>query len=344
METTPPASAWAPRAILLLFLYCAGGLLGAPASLLAQQAATSAAPREYDLKEYEIELDRCAESIQKPNEIHQLRNLLPPAWVVRVGKTRVEVSTEPITAELRELDARPRDAAKSIRNLGLHLRAMHNAAVAMEASEETESAEAVKGRLDKILARREFRGARGPSTLDLFLARTTRWITERLTRLFMRLHIGAQTGNALAWGVIILAFVVLCHIVWRWLSGKSRIPETEPAPRAALSDARHWVEEALAAADRGEFREAIHCAYWGAVAKLEDINILIRDRARTPRESLRLLEHHPIEQRLLCDLTQHFELIWYGCRPASLSDWSRTRDELEKMGCLKASTAPTANS
>lgn len=344
METRRPGTSLIPRTVLLLFLYCAASSLTAPASFSAQQAAAPADSPEYDLKEYEAQLDRCVESLKNPSELHQLRSSLAPAWAVRTGRTSVQVSTEPITTRLRELEARPQDATKIIRDLNLRLTAMRNAAVAMESSEGKESPGAARARLDKILARREFQGAKGPSALDLYLSRISRWIFEGLDRLLRRLHISSKTGNALAWGVIILAFLALCYMVWRWLTGKPRIMESEPVEKTAPSDARQWVEEAMAAADRGDFREAIHCAYWAAVAKLEDINVLTRDRARTPRESLRLLEHYPNELQLFRGMTSHFELIWYGYRPASLSDWSRVREELEKMGCLRASTAPTANS
>jgi len=332
-----------PRAVFQIFLKCSAVLLVASVSLLAQ-VATPSAPQEYDLKKYEAELDRCAESIKTPSDIHQLQSSLPPTWHVRVGKTTFEVSTEPITAKLRETDVRPKDTAKILRELNLRLSAMRTAAAAMEASEKEENPGAAKDRLDKILARREFQGAKGPSAMDLLAARINRWIIERLARLFMRLHISSQTGNALAWGVIILAFLALCAMAWRWLAGKSRVTESAPEAKAVPSDARQWLEEAMAAGERGDFREAIRCGYWAAIAKLEDIHVLARDRARTPRESLRLLGHHPNEQRLLRDLTSHFELIWYGYRPASLSDWSLAKEQLEKMGCLKASTALTANS
>jgi hypothetical protein len=88
----------------------------------------------------------------------------------------------------------------------------------------------------------------------------------------------------------------------------------------------------------------VHCAYWAAVVHLETLGVLKRDRARTPRESLRLLDRHPNEQNLLREFTRRFELIWYGYRPASASDWSEARSHLEKMGCLTPSTAATANS
>ena len=337
-------SALIPRGISLLFLCCAAVPLLAGVPPARQEGANPAPPPEYDLKEYEAQIDRCADGIKNSADLHQLRSALAPSWHVRAGKNRIEVSTEPIAAKLRELEARPKDSAKITQDLERHLTAMRQAGTAMEASEEGENPEEANERLNKILARREFQGARGQSALGLFLARINRWIVKQLARLFMGLHISSETGNALAWGVILLAFAALCYMVWRWLSGKSRETKSEPVAKATASDARQWLAEALAAGERGDFREAIHCAYWSAVSNLEDLNILARDRARTPRESLRLLDRHPNEQQLLRELTAHFELIWYGYRLASANDWSRARGWLEKMGCLRGSTAPTANS
>ena len=100
----------------------------------------------------------------------------------------------------------------------------------------------------------------------------------------------------------------------------------------------------LAAAELGDYREAVHCAYWATIVHLEGLGLLKRDHARTPRESLRLLEPHPKERQLLGDFTHNFELIWYGYRPASPEDWTNARTHLEKMGCLTRSTPATANS
>jgi hypothetical protein len=199
-------------------------------------------------------------------------------------------------------------------------------------------------KLQKILERGEFQDATGPSSWDLLRARIARWILEHLFRIFRALHISEKTGNTLAWAVIILAVVCLFYVIYGWLTKASTNVPFRPEAEPMKSDARHWVQEAMAAAERGDFREAIHCAYWACVARLEDIRILPRDRTRTPRESLRLLEHHPREQGGLRAITGKFELIWYGYRPASETDWAGAREQLEKMGCLQDSTAPTVPS
>ena len=60
---------------------------------------------------------------------------------------------------------------------------------------------------------------------------------------------------------------------------------------------QHWLREARAAAARGDYRAAIHAAYWAAIAHLEETKSLPEDRARTPRESLRLIRPESAELR-----------------------------------------------
>jgi Domain of unknown function (DUF4129) len=299
---------------------------------------------ELELPAYEAELDRCAQSIHQPEEISQLRKSLPQTWLVRMGDARVEVPTEWLASRLEKLEREPGKSASVSHEIELHLAAMRKAASDWETGSNGPSSEVARAHLEKILQRREFGGLQGPSQLELWKARIARWIEEQIYKLLSRLHLGKTAGNVLAWGVVGLAFVALCYWVWTNLSRATRIRETPPDSPAESSDSRMWARDALAAAERGDYREAVHCAYWAAVVHLEALGVLKRDRARTPRESLRLLDPHPHEQKLLGEFTRHFELIWYGYRPASVEDWSDARAQLEKMGCLTASTPATANS
>jgi len=329
------------RTVRLLFLSCAAVLLAVPLCLHGAQepqSTPSTAGQELSLKEFQAEIDRCSEAFKQPAVAEQLRNSLPPAWKVRTGAQSVEVSTAPIVAKIRELAQHPERSEKITQDAELRLKALRDAAQAMSSAEDTaakQDVDAAKEKLQKILDRKEFQKAAGPSQSELYQERLNQWLARHLLGLFRFLHISQQTGNALAWTVMGLAFLALCYIVWKWLAANtgtagSAIEEVKPK---LPSDTREWVREAFAAAERGNYREAIHCAYWAAVAKLEDLNVLSRDRARTPRESLRLLEQHPNEQGMLREMTGRFELIWYGYRPASAEDWSGARKQLEKMGC-----------
>lgn len=331
--------------IPFLALVCAAGLLCTlSADLRAGQEPSANPLQELTLEQYRAELDRCAGAIQRPAEIRQLQNSLPPFWAVRDGEERVEVPTQPIRSQLQELQLHAGNSPSAARELRLLVNAMKQEAEDIASSEGRASPAKAQATLEEILNRKEFRSARGPSAMEIFMARISRWLFERLGWLFSRLHLSARTGNIFVWSIIGLAFLALCYIAWKWLMSRQPMEAAQPVSLPAPSDARQWVQEALAAAEHGDYRAALHCAYWGAIARLEDLGRLSRDRARTPRESLRLLENQPGDHRLLHALTGIFERVWYGYRAASEAEWAGAKELLEKIGCLEASIAPTANS
>jgi hypothetical protein len=317
-------------------------LFGFPASLPSAQEPSANTVPELTLEQYREELDRWAGAIQQPSQIRQLQESLPPVWVVRVGEKRLEVPTEPIRSQLQQLHGgNSQGAARALRSL---LNGMKEEAAEMGRSEGRLSPAKVQATLAEILRRKEFRSARGPSDMEMLTARISRWLVENLAGLLSKLPLGARTGNIMVWSFIVLAFLALCYMAWKWIIGWQPAEAAKPAAPSAPSDARQWVQEALAAAERGDYRAALHCAYWAVVARLEDLGRLSRDRARTPRESLRLLESQPGDHGVLHALTAIFERVWYGYRAASEADWAGAKELLEKIGCLGVSTAPTANS
>jgi hypothetical protein len=299
---------------------------------------------ELDLHSYRAELSRISEAVKSKQNLHTLQRSLPRSWNVKTKGGSCEVSTKEISDALVEIERDPTKNKKTEQQLESRLETLRRAAAELESGQGKPPSKEAEDKLQKILGLAEFQEAAGPSALDRLRARISRWIFEHLVRLLSRLHVSARTGNYFSWAVIVLAVVALFYVFYRWLSQRTGDvkfkAEVEPIP----SDVRHWLEEALRAAERGDYREAIHCGYWASVARLEDTRLLPRDRARTPRESLRLLDQHPREQEVLQTVTRSFEPIWYGYRPASQAEWALTREQLEKMGCLPGSTEPTARS
>jgi hypothetical protein len=91
--------------------------------------------------------------------------------------------------------------------------------------------------------------------------------------------------------------------------------------------------EARAAAAKGEWRDAIHLAYWAGISFLERQGHWKPDRARTPREYLRLLSSASEHRDTLTGLTRIFEVTWYAKRGANEAAFSQTLAALEKLGC-----------
>lgn len=304
--------------------------------------------KDVDLQTYEAELKsismRIEEIKHRPADLKRFGDSLPSEWIVNTGETRISVSTDPLYSALKDLQTDQKKADELARQVVLRLEAMREAAIEMRSGGAGISIPTAQQRLEKVFERREFGGMKGPSKLQLLEQRIALWIARQIARLFQLLHVSAKTGNFLAWAVIALAFLAGGYWVFRTISQRAAEPELPSSTPASSSGPRMWLNDALAAAERGDYREAVRCGYWAAIARLEDLKILLRDRSRTPRESLRLLDSHPIEQVSLRELTHHFELIWYGYRTATRADWTGARAELEKIGCLRASIAATANS
>ena len=319
-----------------------------PPSFAQSPSVPAASDIRIDLADYASQLDTYTNSIDRnrhqATEIARIRKTIPVEWTVHTPDGDIKISNEWIRAELWNLEHHPKDADAIAARLKLHLSAIRSAA-ADEIEIQSAPPSDARAQLEKVMARREFRGVAGPTEWQKLMDRIERWLLDQVASLLQRLHINAKAGNVVAWTVIGIAFAVLCYWIWKRLRNAA-VPQKAGAAKDLVEakTSRQWLDQALAAAERGDYREAIHCGYWAAITRLEDSGLLTRDRARTPRESLRQLDSRPSEQKPLRDLTRHFELIWYGYRPASASDWSGARAQLEQMGCLKASTAPTANS
>lgn len=254
------------------------------------------------------------------------------------------VPTDWLNISLADLSAHPKDADTRVREIGARLGAMREAAVQLGAAHAP--SDDSRARLGAIFDHPEFKNLHGPTEMQILGHRIARWLVEQIVRLLMHLHLRANVGNVLSWIVIGIAFAFLCWWLWdRFSHLGPKVDSTKASPAAPHASSRQWLDEALAAANRGEYRDAVHCAYWAAIARLEDSGRLSRDRARTPREALRQLRPaNPGERETLRELTRNFELVWYGHRPVSDADWIGARTQLENMGCLRRSTVATVNS
>jgi hypothetical protein len=297
---------------------------------------------ELDLQSYQRELTHIEEASKNLKGLPEFRRSLPDTWTVKDRDRTYQVPTKEISDALVQIERDPQSAAAP--QLRARLQTMQKHAGALANSSSSRDAAQADQKLKKILDRGEFQAAPGPSVWDLMRAKINRWIFEHVIKLLSLLHISQKMGNTIAWSIIFLAVVLVFYFVYEWLSKSAKSADFRAEVEPSVGDARHWVQEAVAAADRGDYREAVHCAYWASVAHLEDLQILPRDRSRTPRESLGLLAQHPREQGVLQTITRSFELIWYGYRPASVTEWAGAKEQLEKMGCLQVSTAPTAPS
>ncbi|MBS1842125.1 MAG: DUF4129 domain-containing protein [Acidobacteria bacterium] len=301
-------------------------------------AEEAPAKESIDLSAYEGLLKQYSERIQSakddPAEIGRIGKSLPKSWNVQAGNVNIFVYTDDLRRACEEGE-RVGDGKKEAANSAeRRLQMMLRAAEDLERETKDAQGERAHQELNKVFARSEFSKLNGPSFLDQWNARVARWLERLAEKVFSSLHVPPTLGKIVFWPVLVIAFLALGYLALRMLEGRAiavaPIAETKPV----TEEARFWLKEALAAAERGNYREAVHCGYWAAITQLEDRRLLSQDRTRTPREYLHMLDAHPVERGILREQTTRLERIWYACREATAADWSNARLELEKMGCI----------
>jgi hypothetical protein len=175
---------------------------------------------------------------------------------------------------------------------------------------------------------------RGPTLLEIWKEKIGNWILRMLGRLFRNVPTPETGYRIFVWVLITMAACALA--IWLKRMAGRRQPEFTREPIPFAPSARHWrswLADARQAAEQGNWRDAVHLAYWAAISHLEESGAWIPDRARTPREYLRLLAPGNLALPALTRLTRTFELIWYGNRPAGAGEFRQTLEYVEQLGC-----------
>jgi hypothetical protein len=318
-----------------------------PSGLWSRPAESQVPAKVISLQEYVTELRAASAALDResPTSIHAFRMSLPSEWLVLTDGQAMSVKTDWLAAALLVLENAPKGSTDELRNARQHLAALREAAEALLSPANRADLDQSRAQVDRILRDREFQGSHEPSWLDRFQARVRSWIARHLEKIFGRLGVSESVGNAIAW--ILIALVGLLLAFWAVRSVMNAAARSEMDLRGSVpagQDWRYWAREARTAAESGDYRAAIHAAYWTAVAQLEENHLLPEDRSRTPRESLRLVQRASAAYDPLAHLTRRFEVTWYGYRTATPADWDDVRKHLETLECLRSSTHAIANS
>lgn len=189
-------------------------------------------------------------------------------------------------------------------------------------------------KLAAILAQREFHTRQGPNAKDLLLAKLFGWLIRLLSRL--------SPGNAsFNWFQVVIYTIIggALTVILVWTFRRLRGRREDPAPREIVPFAPSarswhlWLAEARVLAQQKDWRNAIHMAYWAGISFLEEHGSWKPNRARTPREYLRLVGTRTPKYPPLAALTRQLELVWYGYSAAAESDFNEALAQLEKLGC-----------
>lgn len=254
---------------------------------------------------------------------------LPQSWSIHTDAGDFEISTEGLRRDVRRYkDEQNASTATAIRT---RLNMLRDDLDGFEKA--PASVTARRAELNAILARREFGDVRGPGWID----RLKQWIFEKLLWLLRRAF-GASAiptvGKYFVYGLIGLAGLTLLYLVYRTILRDRDFEEIVPKDLpVSAKEWTIWLTESRTAAAKGDWRDAIHLAYWAGISFLEQQGFWKPDRARTPREYLRLIAGSSEQRETLMVLTGIFELAWYAKRDASQAEFTQTLEQLEKLGC-----------
>jgi hypothetical protein len=192
---------------------------------------------------------------------------------------------------------------------------------------------AARSQMAAILAQKEFAGARPPNALERWIEHVRNAIWSWLNALF---HFGEMppVGSLLIFaGAVVVALAVLVLVLQRERESY-RLGLKTDGFGMPLRSWEEWARSARAAAEDGDLRKAILCAYWAGISRLQASGDLPADMTKTPREYLRAFgpTGSPVGLALRA-LTLRLETFWYGPGRATEADLAACFEALRDVGC-----------
>ena len=236
-----------------------------------------------------------------------------------------EVISNAHNAEQADRERRLRDAAA---------RLDEDAVLAVEAApQNVETFPRARRQADDVLSRPEFRTVTEASYWQREVAKLWQWVAEVFGGVSRFGKRSPWLVPLVEWSSIALAAVGLLAWAFRTMQRQRLAVRIESNATAEIwqKESDNWAERARAEAARQDWRSAVHCIYWATIVMMEGKKLWRQNRARTPREYLMLLEPGSGIQRTLRRLTQLFERIWYGLRPAGESDYASALALFEEL-------------
>ena len=315
------------RPSLTIFLLLVTSI--APGPSTAQPVAATT----LTLQQYIQALDDSLASVRRikddPQKAGDFLQRLPSTWHVDAEGRSFEISTESLRREMGACQKKPDPAP--VDAILQHLETLRFEAVAYE----TPSPDVASRRslLNKILSRSEFHNVHGQTWMDRLKQKLTELLIQLLGRMFSSSAIPV-ISDIVVYGLIGLAVLAAAYWMYRSLKEDARLETIMPvAVPVSAKEWPIWMAQARAAAASGEWRDAIHFAYWAGISFLEARGAWRPDLARTPREYLRLLPATSVHHPVLRALTMRLEGVWYGMHTAGGDAFDQTVAELEKLGC-----------
>jgi hypothetical protein len=326
---------FAEVALSLLFVFSFAGW--SAAANAAQSASDESVPKQITLAEYRQELSRIDEQlkalVQDPQRASDLRTSIPEEWDVQTSSGNFDLNNEDLRYKLGRYASSPKDRGEILPEMELRVETQLEGAKQFDHLPDA----SVRNKLDAILEAREYGSvSHTQSAMEKLKDLALAWVIRVLSRFYRAAAAHSQFSKIVLWSII--GLVILSFAVWMYLLlRRATRDEYTYGPGGTMLFHSHkhwqqWLREARASAERGDWREAVHLAYWTGISYLESNQAWKPDPARTPREYVRILAD-PVRREPLEALTRRFEFVWYAQRSASSEDFQFSLAKLDEIGC-----------
>jgi Domain of unknown function (DUF4129) len=334
--------------VRIIFALAFLAVLALPARTRAQDAAdaaqaargTSFTPETFTAELRQLEARLQSKSIST-EQLAAVRSSIPGSWEIDSAGSHYSVSSRQLVSMLRiaqnnsGLRGEQLDAARAW---------LSNLSQQVEEYSDSRSRDDAPPRekATAILARRQFAGVGSSDPRAALRRKINEWLQRFFEWLFGGIGRHPIATETFFWLVVAGIVAWLSMMLFRfWMRGAKLESIEKIATVAFRRPWQEWIRGAREAAARGDFREAVHSTYWAGISRLETLGALEPDPARTPRESLRLLDdlgaegiHATTQQReSLAALTLCLERVWYGHRAAGANDFQDCLRRAEELGC-----------
>jgi Domain of unknown function (DUF4129) len=309
---------------------CLIAILGLSSLAAGEDVSLSLADYRSRLQDYSDQIQKVT---QHPEYADDFYRDVPAGFQVQTAAGTVHVPLDFLHKTLEKfLTASPQAKPTILTQLAERIKAMRTEADSFEQAHAGDPA--IRERLDRILAAREFGRVHGPTELELLEERISAWFNQKMSKLFPKAPDLDQLGEIFVW--IAIGIVTAILGIWLYRQSRERLLDRPREVLPFLPSSRSWRSWLAEASDKaavGEWRDAIHLGFWAAVSRLESDGAWRPDKARTPREYLNAIPPASENKSPFAAVTRTFEAAWYGGHPASAGDFDRFMSELEKLGC-----------
>ena len=303
-------------------------------AVLGSSMASAAARLPCDsVVSYRALLLYVSEAAKSPKpDIDHLIASVPAKCSFEIGGKHFQPSTSQLHAELQDVKkAEDKDRAETLqllqKTIQRRLTALDGFARGVDST--------VKPKLQLIFQQREFRNVGSQDARALLREKLLQLLIALFSLIAKNPEQAALFAEIFAWSVVVLVALFVLWKLYRWATRPRPLDVSrEIMPFAPSAKAwQQWMRDARAALASGDLREAIHSSYWAAISHLEASGAWIPDKARTPREYLRLIGAADPARPLLTEISWVFEVVWYGNRIPAPAECEAFLAKVEQIAC-----------